>query len=88
MEILIIVLAAVLAVAAAAPGGLTGIVVDHGLGHIRAPQIISHAPVHHAVHVVHQPIAPIVHTAPIVTKTVLPSHGHGVLVNLGHGLHY
>ncbi|XP_066582578.1 uncharacterized protein [Prorops nasuta] len=103
------VLAAVLAVAVAAPGGLTGIVLDHGLGPIHAPQVISHsAPVaahvvhqpvvhqqpivqsvahvvHEPVHVVHQPIAPVVHRQPIVTKTVLTHpvfplvHGHGLV---------
>ncbi|XP_034938291.1 uncharacterized protein [Chelonus insularis] len=71
----LIVLAAVLAVAAAAPGGLTGVVLDHGLGHIHAPAVISHAASH--PHVVHQPVAPVVHRAPIVTHTVLNTHAHG-----------
>ncbi|XP_043278063.1 uncharacterized protein [Venturia canescens] len=82
------VLAAVLAVAAAAPGGLTGVQVSHGLGPIHAPQVVSHAHQSYA-HVVAQPVAPVVHAVPIVTHTVLNSHapalalGHGGL----HGLH-
>ncbi|XP_063982048.1 uncharacterized protein LOC135165050 [Diachasmimorpha longicaudata] len=80
------VLAAVLAVAVAAPGGLTGLVLDHGLGHIRAPQVIAHAPVQHVAHVVHQPVAPIVHNTPIVTRTVLSSHAPAVVSLAGHGL--
>ncbi|XP_001600765.1 histidine-rich glycoprotein-like [Nasonia vitripennis] len=122
--------AALLAVACAAPGGLTGHIVDHGLGHIHAPNVVSHshgnhvaviaqpvahAPVHaavvHSAPLVHhepliahhapiiahhepliphhQPLAPHVHTAPIVTKTVLPGHDHYIPVHShGHfGLH-
>ncbi|XP_057341256.1 uncharacterized protein LOC130678202 [Microplitis mediator] len=109
----LIVVAAVLAVAAAAPGGYTGIHVDHGLGPIHAPHVVSHvdhhlgthvvhsapavAPAHvvHSAHVVHAaPLvhaaphvvhaAPHVHVAPIVTKTVLPAHGHHAPLFLGH----
>ncbi|CAL7937543.1 unnamed protein product [Xylocopa violacea] len=65
------VLAAVLAVAAAAPGGLTGIVADHGIGPITAPLVVGHAAPLAAAHVIAQPVAPIVRTAPIVTKSVL-----------------
>lgn len=79
------VLAALLAVAVAAPapGGLTGLVLDHGLGPIHAPRIVSHAPIHSAVHIVAQPVAPVVHAAPIITKTIIPSHGP--IIALGHG---
>ncbi|XP_012283009.1 uncharacterized protein LOC105701140 [Orussus abietinus] len=77
------VLAAVLAVAVAAPGGLTGVPFSYGHGAIVAPNVISHAPAV-AAHVVAQPVAPIVHAAPIVTRTVLPSHGSLLLG--GHGL--
>ncbi|XP_074114593.1 uncharacterized protein LOC141537484 [Cotesia typhae] len=76
----LIVVAGVLAVAAAAPGGLTGIHIDHGLGPIHAPHIFSHVDHHAHAHVVHSApaVAPQVHVAPIVTKTVLPAvHGHG-----------
>ena len=69
-----------MAVAAAFPGGLTGVVLDHGLGPIHAPQVVSHA-VSHA-HVIAQPVAPVVHAAPIVTRTVINTHG----LALGHGL--
>lgn len=69
----------------AAPGGLTGLVLDHGVGSIHAPNVISSAHIAPA-HVVHQPIAPIVHSWPIVTRTVLPAH-HGVVSHglVGHG---
>ncbi|XP_017796304.1 PREDICTED: uncharacterized protein LOC108577638 [Habropoda laboriosa] len=77
------VLAAILAVATAAPGGLTGIVADHGIGPITAPLVVSHAALP-AAHVIAQPVAPIVRTAPIVTKTVLTA---APLPLLSHGLH-
>ncbi|KAG7190899.1 hypothetical protein KM043_006959 [Ampulex compressa] len=77
------VFAAVLAVAVAAPGGLTGIAFSHGTGPIHAPAVISHAAPVYAAHVVAQPVAPVVHAAPIVTRTVLSGHG----LALGHGLH-
>ncbi|XP_015602127.1 uncharacterized protein LOC107271061 [Cephus cinctus] len=76
------VLAAILAVAVAAPGGLTGIPISHGYGPVHAPNVISVAPAHVATHVVAQPVAPVVHVAPIITRTVLNGHGHGLL-----GLH-
>ncbi|XP_014608933.1 uncharacterized protein LOC122513725 [Polistes fuscatus] len=64
------VLAAILAVAAAAPGGLTGIAISAGTGPIHAPQVVAAAaPV--AAHVVAQPVAPAVLQTPIVTRTVL-----------------
>nr|XP_012215021.1 PREDICTED: larval/pupal cuticle protein H1C-like [Linepithema humile] len=77
------VFAAVLAVAFAAPGGLTGIAVSHGIGPIVAPAVVS-APVAlaHAApvaHVIAQPIAPAVHSAPVVTRTVLAGHGAPLL---------
>ncbi|XP_012142573.1 uncharacterized protein LOC105662699 [Megachile rotundata] len=78
------VLAAILAVATAAPGGLTGIVGDHGIGPITAPVVLSHAPALAAAHVIAQPVAPIVRTAPIVTKAVLTAPA---LPLLSHGLH-
>lgn len=77
------VLAAILAVATAAPGGLTGIVTDHGIGAIHAPLVVSAAALP-AAHVIAQPVAPIVRTAPIVTKSVLTA-AH--LPLLSHGLH-
>ncbi|XP_011872948.1 PREDICTED: cuticle protein 64 [Vollenhovia emeryi] len=88
------VLAAILAVACAAPGGLTGLTYSgHSLGPIAAPAVISHAPaLSLGAHVVHQPIAPVVHSPPIVTKTVLTGHGlglglgHGLGLGVGHGL--
>ncbi|XP_033218671.1 uncharacterized protein LOC117174088 [Belonocnema kinseyi] len=76
------ILAAVLAVAAAFPGGLTGVVLDHGLGPIHAPQVISHA-VSHAhviaqpapvVHQVHQ--APLVHHVPVVHQAPVVHQVH------------
>ncbi|XP_051157359.1 uncharacterized protein LOC127279186 [Leptopilina boulardi] len=76
------ILSAILAIATAFPGGLTGIVLNHDLGPIHTPQVISHGHVSHP-HIIAQPIAPVVHSAPIVTRTFLPSHGHV----LGHGLH-
>ncbi|CAK9824225.1 hypothetical protein ANTRET_LOCUS2426 [Anthophora retusa] len=79
------VLAAILAVATAAPGGLTGIIADHGVGPITAPLIVSHAAALPAAHaVIAQPVAPIVRTAPIVTKSVLTA---APLPLLSHGLH-
>ncbi|XP_011260789.1 cuticle protein 38-like [Camponotus floridanus] len=70
------VFAAILAVAFAYPGGLTGVAVSHGTGPIVAPAVVSHAaPVAVApVHVVAQPVAPAVHVAPVVTKTVVAAH--------------
>ncbi|KMQ97939.1 protein kinase [Lasius niger] len=70
------VFAAILAVAFAYPGGLTGIAVSHGLGPIVAPAVVS-APVALASHatVIAQPIAPAVHTPAVVTRTVLAGHG-------------
>lgn len=65
------VLAAILAVAVAAPGGLPGIIADHSIGPITAPLVVSHAAPLVAAHVVAQPVSPIVRTAPIVTKSVL-----------------
>ncbi|XP_076174422.1 uncharacterized protein LOC143150206 [Ptiloglossa arizonensis] len=80
------VLAAILAVATAAPGGLTGIVADHGIGPITAPLVLSHAAaIAPAAHVIAQPVAPIVHTAPVVTKTVLTAAPLPLLS--AHGLH-
>ncbi|KAL0107591.1 hypothetical protein PUN28_014712 [Cardiocondyla obscurior] len=71
--------AAILAIAYAAPGGLTGVAISSGLGPIHAPAIVAAAPVA-AAHVIAQPIAPVVHTAPVVTRTylthaALPLHG-------------
>ncbi|CAD1480369.1 unnamed protein product, partial [Heterotrigona itama] len=78
------VLVAILAVATAAPGGLTGIVADHGIGPIHAPLVVSHA-APAVAHVIAQPVAPIVRTAPIVTKSVL---AHAPLPLLAaHSLH-
>ncbi|XP_012258772.1 uncharacterized protein LOC105687576 [Athalia rosae] len=82
----LIVLAAVLAVVAAAPGGLTGVPISYGHGPIVAPHVIAAPAVIKTAHYVHQPIAPIVHSPPIVTKTVLAGHGLGV-VGHGWGLH-
>ncbi|XP_054008711.1 flagellar hook-length control protein-like [Hylaeus anthracinus] len=66
------VLAAILAVATAAPGGLTGIVPDHAIGPIQAPLVLGAAAVAAPVaHVISQPVAPIVRTPAIVTKSVL-----------------
>ncbi|XP_017879455.1 uncharacterized protein LOC108624568 [Ceratina calcarata] len=78
------VLCAILAVAVAAPGGLTGIVLDHGVGPITAPLVVAHAAPAPA-HVIAQPVAPAIHSAPIVTKTYLT---HAALPVLSaHGLH-
>ncbi|KAK2588581.1 hypothetical protein KPH14_006355 [Odynerus spinipes] len=77
------VLAAILAVAVAAPGGLTGIAISHGLGPIHAPAVVS-AAVPVAAHVVAQPVAPVVHQTPIVTRTVL-NHAAYAAPLLGHG---
>ncbi|XP_003484802.1 flagellar hook-length control protein-like [Bombus impatiens] len=79
------VLAAVLAVATAAPGGLTGIIADHATGPITAPLVVSHAALAPAAHVIAQPVAPIVRTAPIVTKSVLTAAPLPLLS--AHGLH-
>ncbi|XP_077263841.1 uncharacterized protein LOC143898332 [Temnothorax americanus] len=70
------VFAAILAVAFAYPGGLTGVAISHGVGPIVSPQVVA-APalsVGHAA-VIAQPIAPAVHTPAIVTRTVLAGHG-------------
>ncbi|XP_014479467.1 PREDICTED: uncharacterized protein LOC106746867 [Dinoponera quadriceps] len=79
------VFAAILAVACAAPGGVTGVVVRHELGGIAAPAVVGHGPLlAHGAAVIAQPVAPIVHAPPVVTKTILAGHGAG-LVGLGHG---
>ncbi|XP_053977654.1 uncharacterized protein LOC128875791 [Hylaeus volcanicus] len=65
------VLAAILAVATAAPGGLTGIVPDHAIGPIQAPLVLGAAVAAPVAHVISQPVAPIVRTPAIVTKSVL-----------------
>ncbi|XP_035728334.1 uncharacterized protein LOC118444295 [Vespa mandarinia] len=65
------VFAAILAVAVAAPGGLTGIAISPGTGPIHAPQVVAAAVPVAAAHVVAQPVAPAVHQTPIVTRTVL-----------------
>ncbi|KAL6435402.1 hypothetical protein ACFW04_005410 [Cataglyphis niger] len=72
------VFAAILAVAFAYPGGLTGIAVSHGTGPIVAPAVVAAphlalAPAHATV--IAQPIAPAVHTPAVVTRTVLAGHG-------------
>ncbi|KAF7386893.1 hypothetical protein HZH66_011345 [Vespula vulgaris] len=67
------VLAAILAVAVAAPGGLTGIAISPGTGPIHAPQVVSAAVPVAAAHVVAQPVAPVVHQTPIVTRTTIAS---------------
>ncbi|XP_018349562.1 PREDICTED: uncharacterized protein LOC108752889 [Trachymyrmex septentrionalis] len=70
------VFAAILAVAVAYPGGLTGVAISHGLGPIVAPQVVAAAPaISHGAVVLAQPIAPVVHTPAVVTKTVLAGHG-------------
>ncbi|XP_020296233.1 cuticle protein 63-like [Pseudomyrmex gracilis] len=67
----------ILAVAFAAPGGLTGVAISAGTGPIVAPAVAA-APAlalaAHAPAVIAQPIAPAVHTAPVVTRTVLAGH--------------
>ncbi|XP_018361770.1 PREDICTED: uncharacterized protein LOC108760366 [Trachymyrmex cornetzi] len=76
------VFAAILAVAVAYPGGLTGVAISHGLGPIVAPQVVAAAPaISHGAVLLAQPIAPAVHTPAVVTKTVLAGHGYG------YGLH-
>lgn len=77
------VLAAILAVATAAPGGLTGIIADHAVGPITAPLVLSHAAPLAAAHVIAQPVAPVIRTAPIVTKSVLTAAPLPLLA--GHG---
>ncbi|XP_012529725.1 uncharacterized protein LOC105832933 [Monomorium pharaonis] len=73
--------AAILAVAVAFPGGLTGVAIDAGLGPIHAPRVaIAAAPLAHAA-VIAQPIAPVVHTPAVVTKTVLAGHGLGLALH-------
>ncbi|XP_076677265.1 uncharacterized protein LOC143373685 [Andrena cerasifolii] len=83
------VFAAILAVAVAAPGGLPSIrgIGDLGLGPIQAPVITSHAVSLPAAHVAVQAIAPLVHTAPIVTKNVLTAAPLPLLSAAGHGWH-
>ncbi|XP_015522549.1 uncharacterized protein [Neodiprion pinetum] len=80
----LVVLAAVLAVVAAVPGGHTGVPISWGHGPIVAPQVISHAVPVLRAHVVHQPIAPVVHSPPVVTKTVLAGHGYAPVPVWGH----
>ncbi|XP_058809880.1 histidine-rich glycoprotein-like [Phymastichus coffea] len=87
-----------LGVACAAPGGLTGHIVDHGLGHIHAPNVVDHGHPHH-VSVIAQPEpvhAPALHAAPLHVEhhhsvpvihypapvVHAPLHGH---LELGHG---
>ncbi|XP_011691916.1 PREDICTED: uncharacterized protein LOC105452486 [Wasmannia auropunctata] len=78
---------AILAVAFAAPGGLTGVAISSGLGPITAPQVIAAGPaISHGAVVLAQPIAPAVHTAPVVTRTVLAGHGLGIGIG-GLALH-
>ncbi|XP_011644596.1 uncharacterized protein LOC105431842 [Pogonomyrmex barbatus] len=81
------VFAAILAVALAAPGGLTGVAISHGTGPILAPAVISAAPALSlgGAHVIAQPVAPAVHTPPVVTRTVLAGHGLGLGLGLVHG---
>ncbi|XP_018299797.1 uncharacterized protein [Mycetomoellerius zeteki] len=68
--------AAILAVAVAYPGGLTGVAISHGLGPIVAPQVVAAAPaISHGAVLLAQPAAPAVHTPAIVTKTVWSGHG-------------
>ncbi|XP_029156861.1 uncharacterized protein LOC114929476 [Nylanderia fulva] len=72
------VFAAILAVAVAFPGGLTGVIVDAGTGPIHAPAVVAPAIAHVApVHaqLIAQPIAPVVHSPAVVTRTVLAGHG-------------
>ncbi|XP_076630381.1 uncharacterized protein LOC143346295 [Colletes latitarsis] len=81
------VLAAVLAVATAAPGGLTGIVADHAIGPIQAPLVLGAAvaaPAHAVIAA--QPVSPIVRTPAIVTKSVLTAAPLPLLAAHG-GLH-
>ncbi|XP_070160730.1 uncharacterized protein [Polyergus mexicanus] len=76
------VFAAVLAVAFAYPGGLTGYSVSYGAGPISAPAVVkaaptlikapvialaAPAPVHAAV--IAQPLSPVVHSPPVLTSS-------------------
>ncbi|XP_026825993.1 uncharacterized protein LOC113562077 [Ooceraea biroi] len=71
------VFAAILAVAFAAPGGLTGVSIEHpAIGPIVAPAHVVAAPaLSYGAHVIAQPIAPVVHSPAVVTKTYLAGHG-------------
>ncbi|KAM0727267.1 hypothetical protein ACS0PU_006599 [Formica fusca] len=79
------VFAAILAVAFAYPGGLTGYAVSYGAGPISAPAVVKSAPVLlkaapvialaapapvHAT-LIAQPYAPAVHTPPVLTSTYI-----------------
>ncbi|CAB0038608.1 unnamed protein product [Trichogramma brassicae] len=66
----IAVIAALVSVVCARPGGLTGHILDHGLGHIHAPNVVSHDHGHH-VAVIAQPVShahhvSLHHAAPLI----------------------